>query len=148
MWVLVTHHTFPRSGPHSTRLIWNGQKDTQLRGRMDCRTLCPAPLPHLRLVQKRTPSRKGSCHQPTNTTPVSPGAQKACKRDHKGGISKEYLLKQRIPTTEGAQVNLLLTCPGDTCSGTPSSTEMLPLSMSSTQSTGTLLETMVSPQSS
>lgn len=30
------------------------------------------------MVQCRSPRRKGSCHQPTNTTPVSPGDQKAC----------------------------------------------------------------------
>lgn len=34
---------------------------------------------HLLLGQYLRPSLKGSCHQPTKTTPVSPGAQNACK---------------------------------------------------------------------
>lgn len=44
MQVPITYHTFPHSGPHSTGLIWNGQKDTQLHGQTACRALCPAPL--------------------------------------------------------------------------------------------------------
>lgn len=34
---------------------------------------------HLLLGQYLRPSLKGSWHQPTNTTPVSPGAQNACR---------------------------------------------------------------------
>lgn len=57
-------------------------------------------------------------------------------------------LKQGPSVLGGLQARTLLTCPGDTFSGTPSSTEMLPLSTSRTQSTGVLLDTMFSPQSS
>lgn len=39
---------------------------------------CPSGT-HRRLVQCRSPRRNGLCHQPTNTTPVSPGDQKACR---------------------------------------------------------------------
>lgn len=35
---------------------------------------------HLLLEQALSPRRKGSCHQPTNTTPVSSGDHRACVR--------------------------------------------------------------------
>lgn len=73
-------------------------------------------MPDLLLEQALSPRRKGSCHQPTNTTPVSPG-------DHNAW-------------------------PGDTCSGTLSSTETLLLLISSMQSTGALRVFSLSPQPS
>lgn len=76
---------------------------------MSCKAPCLAPLSHLRLVQKRTPSRKGSCCQPTNTTPVSPGAQKACERDHRASMNKGQWLRQGAQPQEyvgGVSANL------------------------------------------
>lgn len=42
-------------------------------------TLLSASKNYLLLGQNLRPSLKGSWHQPTNTTPVSPGAQNACR---------------------------------------------------------------------
>lgn len=98
---------------------------------------------HRRLLQCRSPRRKGSCHRPTNTTPVSSGDQKACEQ-------WTVWLSNGVSHCPPPPVSPfpILTCPGDTCLGTPSSTEMLLPSMSSTQSTGTLRVLSVSPQSS
>lgn len=46
-----TYHTSPRSGPHSTELIWKGQRDTQLHGQLGHQGPRVHPVPHLRLVQ-------------------------------------------------------------------------------------------------
>ncbi len=105
---------------------------------------------HFLLGQYLRPSLKGSCHQPTNTTPVSPGAQNACRdrdRDRSRQENKCVSTHTKTETCITAK-SAAPTCPGEIFSGTPSSTETLSPSMSKTQRTGQLLLTSASPQSS
>lgn len=96
------------------------------------------------MEQALSPRRKGSCHQPTNTTPVSPGDHNAC------GTVRLRMGPQPDPTAAPRAVPYLPvpTWPGDTCSGTLSSTETLLLLISSMQSTGALRVFSLSPQPS
>lgn len=96
---------------------------------------------HLLLEQALSPRRKGSCHQPTNTTPRSSGDHRAC--------ATAGLIPQPQAGPLGAPpLQPILTWPGERCSGTPSSTERLLPSRSRAQRTGTLRVLSASPQSS
>lgn len=52
---------------------------TTENGQISLFALLSVSINHLLLGQYLRPSLKGSWHQPTNTTPVSPGAQNACR---------------------------------------------------------------------
>ena len=93
------------------------------------------------MEQALSPRRKGSCHQPTNTTPRSSGDHRAC-------ATAGLVPQPQADPPPALPLHLILTWPGERCSGTPSSTETLLPSRSRTQRTGTLRVLSVSPQSS
>lgn len=82
------YHISHRSGPHNTGRTWRGGRgQCEVSESLVDRPARPDRLAvsqgaagratNLLLGQYFRPSLKGSWHQPTNTTPVSPGAQKA-----------------------------------------------------------------------